>query len=127
MFSSIITQPKTLVVSMFNAAFCPLASMVMMPLRHDGMTTVIAVLQSSGKFFVKLDDPSVMPGTFALALSGLMWWHIVELFEASAAKGQILRLSLVELTPKNDLSQILMIGAGRLILKLIMFQFLKSR
>ena len=36
------------------------------------------------------------PGTVALAPSGLMWWHIVELFEASSAKGQILGLSLIE-------------------------------
>jgi arginase family enzyme len=29
-----------------------------------------------------------MPGTVALAPGGLMWWHIIELFEALAAKGQ---------------------------------------
>jgi L-serine deaminase len=31
------------------------------------------------------------------------------------------------LAPKNDLNQISMIGAGRLILKLIMLQLMKSR
>ena len=52
---------------------------------------VIEALPSSGKFFVTLDvdglDPSVMPGTVALAPGGLMWWHIVELFEVLAVKG----------------------------------------
>ena len=96
--------------------------------RH-GMAPVIAALPLSGRFFVTLDvdglDPSVMPGTVALAPGGLMWWQMIELFEALAAKGQILGLNLVELAPKNDLNQISMIGAGRLMLKLIMLQLMK--
>ena len=48
------------------------------------MAPVIAALPSSGKFFVTLDVdglvPSMMPGTVALALGGLMWWHILGLF-----------------------------------------------
>ena len=72
-------------------------------------------------------DPSVMPGTVALAPGGLMWWHIIELFEVLAVKGQILGLNLVELAPKNDLNQISMIGAGRLVLKLIMLKLMKSQ
>ncbi len=95
------------------------------------MAPVIAALPSSGKFFVTLDvdalDPSVLLGTVALAPVGLIWWHIFELFEALAAKGYILRLNLVERAPKNGLNQILMIGAGRLVLKLTMLQLMKSR
>ena len=72
--------------------------------RH-GMAPVIATLPSSGKFFVTLDvdrlDPSVMPVTVALAPGGLMRWRIVELFEALAAKGQILEPNLFELAPKS--------------------------
>jgi agmatinase len=59
-------------------------------------------------------DPSVMPWTVALALGGLMWWHIIELFEALGAKERILGLNLVELAPKNDLNPNPMIGAGHL-------------
>ena len=70
-------------------------------------------------------DPSVMSGTVALAPGGLMWWHIIELFEALVARGQILGLNLVELASKNDLNEISMIGAGRLMLKLIMLQLMK--
>lgn len=96
-----------------------------------GVAPVIAALPSSGKFFVTLDvdalDPSVLLGTVALAPVGLIWWHIVELFEALAAKGHILRLNLVERAPKNGLKQILMIGAGRLVRKLTMLQSMKSR
>ena len=42
-----------------------------------------------------------------------------------AARGQIMGLNLVELAPKNDLNEISMIGAGRLMLKLIMLQLMK--
>ena len=70
-------------------------------------------------------DPSVMSGTVALAPGGLMWWHIIELFEALAAREQILGLNLVELAQNNDLNQISMIGAGWLMLKLIMLQLMK--
>ncbi len=45
-------------------------------------------------------DPSVMPGTVALAPGGLIWWHSVELLEALAAKGRILKLNLAERAPK---------------------------
>ena len=72
-------------------------------------------------------DPSVMPRMVALAPGGLMWRHIIELFEALAAKGRILGLNLVELAPKNDLNQTPMIGASRLMRKLIMLQLMKSR
>jgi len=48
------------------------------------MAPVIAARPSSGKFFVTLDvdglEPSMMPETVALGLSGLMRWHILELF-----------------------------------------------
>ncbi len=71
-------------------------------------------------------DPSVMPGTIALAPGGLSWWHIVELFEGLARKGDIVGLNVVELAPKNDVNQISLIGVGRLILKLLMLQLEKS-
>lgn len=98
--------------------------------RH-GMSKVIEALPPSGKFFVTLDvdglDPSVMPGTVALAPGGLLWWDIVELFESLAKRGQIIGLNVVELAPKNDVNQISMIGAGRLIIKTIMLELLKSK
>ena len=38
-------------------------------------------------------DPSVMPGKVALAPGGLMWRHIIELFEALVAKGRFSALA----------------------------------
>jgi agmatinase len=91
---------------------------------------VIDSLPDGGQFFVNLDvdglDPSAMPGTIALAPGGLNWWHIVALFEGLAGKGKIVGLNVVELAPENDINKISLIGAGRLILKLLMLQLAKS-
>ena len=92
----------------------------------NGMAPVIKSLPNDGKFFVTLDvdglDPSVMPGTVALSPGGLAWWHVVTLFEALDKKGSIVGLNLVELAPKNDVNKLSLIGAGRLIMKLLMIQ-----
>jgi agmatinase len=97
----------------------------------DGMKSVVDSLPVGGQFFVSLDvdglDPSVVPGTIALAPGGIMWWEIVELFEELAKKGNIVGLNVVELAPQNDLNQISMITAGRLILKLLMLQLNSSK
>ena len=96
----------------------------------DGVKSVVDSLPLGGQFFVSLDvdglDPSVVPGTIALAPGGILWWEIVELFEALAKKGNIVGLNVVELAPQNDLNQISMITAGRLILKLLMLQLNSS-
>ena len=96
-----------------------------------GMAPVIGSLPKGGKFFVTLDvdglDPSVMPGTVALSPGGLSWWHIVTLFEGLVEKGTIVGLNLVELAPKNDLNNLSLIGAGRLIMKLLMLQLQSPR
>tara|TARA_Y100000589_G_scaffold269017_1_gene260932 strand:+ start:610 stop:1560 length:951 start_codon:yes stop_codon:yes gene_type:complete len=96
----------------------------------DGIKSVVDSLPLGGQFFVSLDvdglDPSVVPGTIALAPGGIMWWELVELFEGLAKKGNIVGLNVVELAPQNDLNQISMITAGRLILKLLMLQLNSS-
>ena len=95
------------------------------------MAPVIDSLPKGGKFFVTLDvdglDPSVMPGTVALSPGGLSWWHVIRLFEGLVEKGTIVGLNLVELAPKNDVNNLSLIGAGRLIMKLLMLQLQSPR
>lgn len=99
-------------------------------IHKKGIQSVIDTLPVGGNFFVTLDvdglDPSVMPGTIALAPGGLSWWDIDSLFRGLTQKGTVVGLNVVELAPKNDLNQLSMIGAGRLILKLLMLQLSKS-
>ena len=96
----------------------------------QGIERVIKALPKDVKFFITLDvdglDPSVMPGTVALAPGGLLWWQLIDLLDGISEKGPIIGLNVVELSPKNDLNQISMIGVGRFIVALVMREALKK-
>ena len=96
-----------------------------------GIEPVIRALPEGVKFFITLDvdglDPSVMPGTVALAPGGLLWWQLIDLLDGISAKGPIIGLNVVELAPENDINQISMIGAGRIIVSLVMREVLKKQ
>lgn len=95
----------------------------------DGIATVIDKLPNNGNFFITLDvdglDPSILPGTTALAPGGLNWWEIDALIKGISQKGSILGLNVVELAPNNDVNQISMIGVGRIILKTLLLELSK--
>ena len=95
-----------------------------------GIERVIKALPKDVKFFITLDvdglDPSVMPGTVALAPGGLLWWQLIDLLDGISERGPIIGLNVVELSPKNDLNQISMIGVGRFIVALVMREALKK-
>lgn len=97
----------------------------------QGMKSVIEALPKDVNFFITLDvdglDPSVMPGTVALAPGGLLWWQLIDLLDGLSERGSIIGLNVVELAPKNDLNQISMIGAGRFIVSLVMQEVLKNQ
>ena len=99
-------------------------------IHNQGIKHVIDALPTGIKFFISLDvdglDPSVMPGTVALAPGGLLWWQLIDLLDGISEKGPIIGLNVVELAPKNDLNQISMIGVGRFIVSLVMKEALKS-
>ena len=96
-----------------------------------GIERVIKALPKDVKFFITLDvdglDPSVMPGTVALAPGGLLWWQLIDLLDGISERGPIIGLNVVELAPKNDLNQISMIGVGRFIVSLVMKETLKKQ
>ena len=95
-----------------------------------GIERVIKALPKDVKFFITLDvdglDPSVMPGTVALAPGGLLWWQLIDLLDGISERGPIIGLNVVELSPKNDLNQISMIGVGCFIVALVMREALKK-
>ena len=97
----------------------------------QGIKRVIEAMPTGVNFFITLDvdglDPSVMPGTVALAPGGLLWWQLIDLLDGISEKGSIIGLNVVELAPKNDLNQISMIGAGRFIVSLVMREALKKK
>ena len=100
-------------------------------IHSQGIRHVINDIPAGVKFFITLDvdglDPSVMPGTVALAPGGLLWWHLVDLLDGISQKGPIIGLNVVELSPNQDLNQISMIGAGRFIASFVMREGIKNK
>jgi agmatinase len=99
-------------------------------LHARGIEQVIRALPKGVKFFITLDvdgmDPSVMPGTVALAPGGLQWWQLIDLLDGISEKGTIIGLNVVELCSKNDVNQNSMIAVGRFIVALVMREVLKK-
>ena len=98
-------------------------------IHEKGIEFFLNKLPEAGKFFITLDvdglDPTIVPGTVALSPGGLNWMQIAACFDGISKKGQIIGLNVVELAPKNDINQISMIVAGRLILKCLMLELNK--
>jgi len=91
---------------------------------HDqGMAAVLSSLPEGGRHYITIDadglDPSVMPAVAAPVPGGL-WFHQVRaLIHGLAAKGPIVGMDLVEITPARDVNGISSLAAARLILNLI--------
>ncbi|MDC0433020.1 arginase family protein, partial [bacterium] len=63
-----------------------------------GIERVIKALPKDVKFFITLDvdglDPSVIPGTVALAPGGLLWWQLIDLLDGISERGPIIGLNV---------------------------------
>ena len=96
-------------------------------IKRNGISSVVESLPENGKFFISFDvdglDPSMLPGTTALAPGGLDWWDLDELLKGLNHKGKIIGLNVVELAPENDINQLSMIVVGRTILKVLFLAF----
>ncbi len=94
---------------------------------HDihakGMAAVLSRLPEGGRSYITIDadglDPSVMPAVAAPVPGGLWFHQVRELIHGLAAKGPIVGMDLVEITPARDVNGISSLVAARLILNLI--------
>jgi len=91
---------------------------------HDtGIDAVLAKIPDGGRYYITIDadglDPSVMPGVEGPAPGGLTFHQVRRLIHGLVAKGRVLGLDIVEITPKRDVNQITAITAGRIIVNLI--------
>ena len=91
---------------------------------HDhGIERVLADIPDGGNYYLTIDadgvDPSVMPGTLALAPGGLDFLQMRKLIHGLVAKGRVVGMDIVEIAPVNDVNQLTCIAAGRLIVNLI--------
>ena len=90
---------------------------------EHGIEKVLADIPDGQNYYLTIDadgvDPSVMPGTLALAPGGLDYLQMRKLIHGLVAKGRVVGMDIVEIAPVNDVNQLTCIAAGRMIVNLI--------
>ncbi len=91
---------------------------------HDiGMDAVLDRIPGNGPYYLTIDadgiDPTIMPAVMAQTPGGLTWVQIRKLVHGLVNKGRVLGMDLVEIAPGNDVGNITMIHAERLICNFI--------
>ena len=91
---------------------------------HDaGMAPVLARIPAGGDYYLTIDadglDPSVMPAVAAPAPGGLTFHQVRALIHGLEARGRVVGMDVVEITPSCDMNQISAVAAGRLMTNLI--------
>ena len=88
-----------------------------------GMDAVLARIPDGGPYYLTIDadgiDPTIMPAVMAQTPGGLDWIQTRQLIHGLVKKGPVLGMDLVEIAPKNDVGNITMIHAERLICNFI--------
>lgn len=88
-----------------------------------GMEAVLARIPDGGPYYLTVDadgvDPTEMPAVAAPAPGGVSYQQMRTLIHGLVAKGPVLGMDIVEITPKRDLNGITCLTAGRLIVNLI--------
>ena len=90
---------------------------------EGGMAAVLARIPDGGAYYISIDadglDPAVMPGVAGPVPGGLAFAQVRTLIHGLVAKGRVVGMDLVEVTPARDLNGISCITAGRLAVNLI--------
>ncbi|MCH9694538.1 MAG: agmatinase [Gammaproteobacteria bacterium] len=91
---------------------------------HDiGMDAVLDRIPDGGPFYLTIDadgiDPTIMPAVMAQTPGGLDWTQIRNLVHGLVNKGRVVGMDLVEIAPMNDVGNVTMIHAERLICNFI--------
>jgi agmatinase len=91
---------------------------------HDvGMDAVLARIPDGGRYYLTVDmdgiDPSIAPAVMAPCPGGVTFSQARKLIHGLVAKGRVVGMDVVEITPASDVNGITCITAGRLIVNLI--------
>ena len=88
-----------------------------------GMDAVLERIPDGGPYYLTVDadglDPTEMPAVAAPAPGGVTYQQMRALIHGLVAKGRVLGMDIVEITPKRDVNGITALIAGRLIVNLI--------
>jgi agmatinase len=87
---------------------------------HDiGIDAVLNRIPDGGPYYLTIDadgiDPTIMPAVLAQTPGGLNWMQIRKLIHGLVKKGRVVGIDLVEIAPSNDVGNITMVHAERLI------------
>jgi len=92
-------------------------------LHQRGMSDVLNEIPDGGTYYLTIDadgvDPGIMPAVAAPAPGGVSYPQLHELIHGLVAKGRLIGMDIVEITPARDLNEITCITAGQLILNFI--------
>lgn len=91
---------------------------------HDGgVDAVLDRIPSGGRYYITIDadglDPSEAPGVEGPAPGGLSFHQCRRLIHGLVAKGRVVGMDIVEITPSRDVNDITSVVAGRLAVNLI--------
>lgn len=91
---------------------------------HDhGMEAVLARIPDRGRYYLTVDldgmDPTIAPGVAGPCPGGVTFVQARKLIHGLVAKGRVIGMDVVEITPRTDLNQITCITAGRLVVNMI--------
>jgi agmatinase len=92
-------------------------------LQEVGMKAVLDRIPDGGRYYLTIDadgmDPTIMPAVAGPAPGGVTYPQMRTLIHGLVAKGRVVGMDIVEITPRKDLNGITSITAGRLICNLI--------
>lgn len=91
---------------------------------HDiGIDAVLDRIPDGGPYYLTIDadgiDPTIMPAVLAQTPGGLNWIQTRKLIHGLVNKGRVVGIDLVEIAPSNDVGNITMVHAERLITNFI--------
>lgn len=90
---------------------------------EQGMQAVLEQIPADGRYYLTVDadglDPAVMPAVAGPAAGGLLFHQVRKLIHGLAARGELIGMDIVEITPSRDVNGISAITAGQLILNFI--------
>ena len=87
---------------------------------HDiGIEAVLDRIPDGGPYYLTIDadglDPTIMPAVIAPTPGGLDWIQTRKLIHGLVKKGRVLGMDLVEIAPSQDVRNLTMVYAERLI------------
>lgn len=88
-----------------------------------GMGPVLDRVPAGGRTYLTIDldgmDPAIAPGVAGPCPGGITFVQARELIRGLVAKGRVVGMDVVEITPRTDVNQMTCITAGRLIVNML--------